>query len=217
MKRGPQAFKAGNMRWLVALAAADLLAIALLVVPGIAEKAGLTTSAIGRASMTTVLPVIVLLLVNLLPPDVKAMLVFWKPLGVLPGSQAFTKHGPADPRIDMTALRKHVGVLPTEPAEQNRKWYALSKAVSGEPLVVDSHKAFLLYRDMTALSVALLLLVPIALRVNGVAWGTVGLAAAMFAGQYVVTMIAARSNAVRFVCNVLALHSARKIGKAPAR
>lgn len=105
---GERSLKSLNMKWLVMLAAADVLFVLLFVAPDLLNGVTLTQVGIGRVLATTAMPVVVLLIVNALPHDVKSMLVYWKPLGVLPGSEAFTKYGPRDPRIDMAALKKNV-------------------------------------------------------------------------------------------------------------
>ena len=156
------------------------------------------------------MPVVVLLIVNVLPHDVKSMLVYWEPLGVLPGCEAFTKYGPRDPRIDMTGLKKNVGALPTDPTEQNSKWYKLYKQLPNEPEVQEAHKLFLMYRDMAALSLPLVVLAPLSLSMMGFSNSTLVLAASLFVVQYLLTAISARWSGIRFVCSVLAIHSARK-------
>lgn len=213
---GEQSLKSLNMKWLVLLAAADVLFVLLFVAPDLMNGVTLTQIGIGRALTTTVMPVIVLLIVNVLPHDVKSMLVYWKPLGVLPGCEAFTKHGPRDPRIDMAALKKNVGALPTESTEQNSKWYKLYKQVPNEPEVRETHKLFLMYRDMAVLSLPLVTLVPLSLNVAGASNSTLALAAGLFIIQYLLTALSARWSGIRFVCNVLAIHSARKIAAAKA-
>lgn len=206
-----RSLKSLNVKWLVALVAADVLFAMLFVVPEILNGIGFTQASIWRALTTTVSPVVVLLIVNVLPHDVKSMLVYWKPLGVLPGFEAFTKYGPSDPRIDMSALKKNVGTLPTEPTEQNSKWYKLYKQVSGEPEVLEAHKMFLMYRDMAVVSLPLIVLVPFALHLADASTVALQLAAGLFAVQYVLTALSARWSGIRFVCNVLAVHSTRKI------
>lgn len=208
---GEHSLKALNVKWLVLLAVADVLAVLPFIAPEVIGNVSLTQVGIGRVLTTTVMPVVVLLIVNVLSHNVKSMLVYWKPLGVLPGSEAFTKYGPADPRIDMAALKKNVGALPTDPAEQNSKWYKLYKQVPNEPEVAEAHKLFLMYRDMAVMSLALIVLVPGALLIVGVAPLAPWLAAGLFAAQYLVTALSARWSGIRFVCNVLAIHSARKI------
>lgn len=206
-----RSLKSLNMKWLVLLAAADVLFVLLFVAPDLLNGVTLTQIGVGRVLATTVMPVVVLLVVNVLPHDVKSMLVYWKPLGVLPGCEAFTKHAPRDPRIDMAALKKNVGSLPTEPTEQNSKWYKLYKQVPNEPEVQEAHKLFLMYRDMAVLSLPLVALVPLSLNVAGAGNSTLALAAGLFIVQYLLTALSARWSGVRFVCNVLAIHSTRKI------
>lgn len=213
---GERSLKSLNMKWLVLLAAADVLFVLLFVAPDLLNGVTLTQIGVGRVLTTTVMPVVVLLIVNVLPHDVKSMLVYWKPLGVLPGCEAFTKYGPRDPRIDMAALKKNVGALPTESTEQNSKWYKLYKLVPNEPEVQEAHKMFLMYRDMAVLSLPLVALVPLALNVVGVSNSTLALAAGLFIVQYLLTALSARWSGIRFVCNVLAIHSARKVTAAKA-
>lgn len=212
MKRnGERSLKSLNMKWLVLLAVCDVLVVLFFVAPEVVSGASLTQVGIGRVLTTTVMPVVVLLIVNVLPHDVKSMLVYWKPLGVLPGCEAFTKYGPRDLRIDMAALKKNVGALPDSPTEQNSKWYKLYKQVPNEPEVVEAHKLFLMYRDMAVMSLALVVLVPAALLFVRAAAHAPWIAAGVFALQYLVTALSARWSGIRFVCNVLAVHSTRKV------
>jgi hypothetical protein len=206
-----RSLKSLNMKWLVLVAAADVLFVLLFVAPDLLNGVKLTQIGVGRLLTTTVMPVVVLLIVNVLPHDVKSMLVYWKPLGVLPGCEAFTKYGPRDPRIDMALLKKNVGALPTEATEQNSKWYRLYQQVPNEPEVQEAHKLFLMYRDMAVLSLPLVALVPLSLNVAGVSNSTLALAASLFVVQYLLTAVSARWSGIRFVCNVLAIHSARKV------
>lgn len=208
---GERSLKSLNMKWLVLLAVADVLGVLFFLVPEVVKGASLTGVGIGRVLTTTVMPVVVLLIVNVLPHNVKSSLVYWKPLGVLPGTEAFTRYGPADPRIDMAALKKHVGTLPADPTEQNAKWYKLYKQVPNEPEVAEAHRLFLMYRDMAVMSLALVFLIPATLLVVSAASPVPWLAAGVFALQYLVTALSSRWSGIRFVCNVLAVHSARKI------
>lgn len=214
---GERSLKSLNLKWLVMLAVADVLAVLLFVIPEIVEGVSPTQGGVGRIMTTTVMPVVVLLIVNVLPADIKAMLVYWKPRGVLPGSQAFTKHGPLDPRIDMAALKKNVGDLPATPSQQNAKWYQLFKQVQNEPAVTEAHKAFLMYRDMAALSLPLIVLVPLTLHLAGTARTATWLAVGLFFAQYLLTALSARWSGIRFVCNVLSVHATKKVSTSRAR
>src|SRR5579872_1673202 len=53
----------------------------------------------------------------------KARIVFMRWRDPLPGSEAFTKYARMDPRVDVQALERLIGQLPTTPAEQNATWY----------------------------------------------------------------------------------------------
>jgi hypothetical protein len=208
MKTRSDALKAANIKWLVMLAVLDAAVVLLFVAP---ELVSASTMAILRAGSTAVLPVVVLLLTGLLSHDAKARLVYWRIANPLPGSQAFTKYAPADARIDMKALAKNVGALPTDPGEQNSKWYKLYRQVGDDSAVAHAHKLYLIYRDMAAMSLLLMPLVPAALWYAGAPSASLWIAGGSFALQYVVCAISARHSGTRFVCNVLAVHSTTKV------
>ena len=68
-----------------------------------------------------------------------------------------------------------------------------------------------MYRDMAVLSLPLIVLVPLSLNLVGATGWTIALAASLFIVQYLLTALSARWSGIRFVCNVLAIHSTRKI------
>lgn len=212
MNKGPErSLKSLNFKWHIALATADAILLALFVAPELVTTATATQLGIYRALSAALIPVLVLLIMNVLPSSVKAMLVYWKPLGVLPGCEAFTKHGPADPRVDMVQLKKNVGVLPTDLKEQNSKWFKLYKMVENQIEIAAAQKDFLMYRDMAVLSLPLIVLAPLGLYFADASHSAMLVAACLFFAQYLLTAISARHAGVRFVCNVLAIHSARKV------
>lgn len=206
-----RSLKSLNLKWLVGLALLDIFVVVLVTVPDIITTASMSQLVVERMLATAVLPVVVLLLAGLLPHNVKAMLIYWKVNNVLPGCQAFTKHSPADGRIDMAMLKKNVGEFPTEPAEQNSKWYKLYKMVANDLEVVEAHKMYLLYRDMAALSLLLIVLVPLGLYFFRTSTSALWIACGLLILQYVVTALGARHSGVRLVCNVLAIHSTKKV------
>jgi hypothetical protein len=208
MKNRSDALKTANIKWLVMLAVLDAAALMFFVAP---ELIGIGMISVLRTGATAVFPVVVLLLTGLLSHDAKARLVYWKIANPLPGSQAFSKYAPADARIDMKALTKNVGVLPTDPGEQNAKWYKLYRLVGNDPAVTHAHKLYLMYRDMAAMSLLLIPLVPAALLCVGAPPTSRWIALSLFALQYVVCAISARHSGTRFVCNVLAIHSSTKV------
>jgi hypothetical protein len=218
MKRTERSLKSQNFAWHVTLATADVIVLAIFVVPDLVASTTTTQLGLYRALGAAVLPIVVLLLMNLLSSNLKAMLVYWKPYGWLPGCEAFTKYGPADHRVDMLQLKKNVGAWAEEPKEQNSKWYKLYKQVETMPEVAYAQKDFLMYRDMAVLSLPLMVLAPFGLYLAEVGTNSFKVAVGLFFTQYVLSAISARNAGERFVCNVLAVHSAKKVtnAKAPA-
>ncbi|QJW83587.1 hypothetical protein HK414_04095 [Ramlibacter terrae] len=202
--------KSLNFAWHVALATADAIVLALFIAPELITSATTTQLGLYRALGAAVLPIAVLLLMNVMSSNFKAMLVYWKPYGWLPGCEAFTKFGPADHRVDMAHLKKNVGTWAEEPKEQNSKWYKLYKQVETTPEVAYAQKDFLMYRDMAVLSLPLIVLAPLGLYIADASTKALWIGAAMFVVQYVLTAISARNAGERFVCNVLAVHSAKQ-------
>ena len=136
--------------------------------------------------------------------DFKAVLVYWKWRNPLPGHEAFTVQGQADNRVDMDALEAEHGPLPTDPADQNLLWYRLSKATADRESVDEAHYAWLLTRDLTNLSFALVVVsVGLAafLRISG--WECIALVTAQGL-LYVVLSLVAANKGIRFVTTVLA-------------
>ena len=213
---GDKSLKAQNMKWLIAMAFADAAIVLLFVAPEITNRETQYVAML-RGLATSVVPVLILLVVNVLPHDVKSMLVYWKPLGWLPGSEAFSKFGPRDPRIDVKVLQKNVGVFPTDPTEQNSKWYRLYKMVGDQPEVVEAHKMYLMYRDMAVLSLPLIVLLPLGLFYAEARASALWISAGLLVVQYLLTAFSGRWAGIRFVANVLAIHSAKKIKEPPAK
>jgi hypothetical protein len=204
--------KSQNMKWLIPLAALDLALVALLAAPEeLVTRGSISEIAAARAGAASLLPLVVLLLTGVLPDNIKAALVHWRIRGVMPGSHAFTHHAPADVRINMAALKRNVGALPTDPAEQNAKWYELYCMVNSVTAVMEANRSYLLYRDMAAMSFLLTFLVPLGLRLCGAASTTLLASALIFAAQYAITAVSASHAGVRLVRNVLAIHAAQKI------
>lgn len=208
-----RSLKSEYAKWLWMLVLADLVVVLLFLAPGVPSGASLAELGNWRLLTTVVVPVVVLLLVNVLPHKLKCVLVYWRPYGWLPGCEAFSKYGPADVRIDMDALARHVGPLPKEPGKQNARWYQLYKQVEDEAEVAEAHKGFLMYRDMAVLSIPFIAMVPSVLFFAGASPGAQWIGAVVFAVQYLLSAVSARNSGVRFVTNVLAVHSSRRVSK----
>lgn len=206
-----KSLKRRNVTWLVATGIVDV--VVLSVVAFHVPLDSLTTQmAAVRSGLTALLPIPILVLSYLIPQNLKAQLVFWRWKNPLPGSRAFSKYAPADPRIDLVALKKNVGSFPETEKEQNATWYRLYKLVQSDVAVIESHQNFLLFRDIAAMSLCLVPTVPIGFLCMGVSKSTALLSAVVFLVQYLATALASRNNGIRFVQNVLAIHSTQKIG-----
>ena len=77
--------------------------------------------------------------------------------------------------------------------------------------VVDSHKNYLLFRDIAAMSLLLVPIVPAVMYFSGLDTPRILISTAWFLGQYLVAAFAARTTGIRFVQNVLAVHASRKV------
>lgn len=98
--------------------------------------------------------ILIIVLEGLFKNSLKEFFVFWRFKNRLPGHRAFSHIGPNDPRIDMERVRKlFPHGIPTDPKIQNSEWFQLYSLYQDELQVFYSHKAFLLTRDLTSLTV----------------------------------------------------------------
>jgi hypothetical protein len=193
--------KASNLKWLIALAITDASILILVTWSG-----DFTQAAALRGAAPSLLPVLVLITSNLLTAHQKAVLVYWDTDNPLPASRA-SEYAAKDARIDLAKLQAAVGVFPSGPREQNSWWYSLYLKVADKAAVLDSHGSYLLFRDMAAMSVLSLLVVPIALALFAAGKVAVWTAVVLFGWQYFFTLIAARNAGARLIATVLAMHT----------
>jgi hypothetical protein len=150
-----------------------------------------------------------LVLLGLIPAQLRDRLIHWRWSHPLPGARAFTNIGPSEPRVDMSKLQKKYGPLPTDPTEQNRLFYSVYKKQADDVGVLDAHKSYLAARDLGTINFLLLiLLLPVAdwfaqdgkmVAIYGVFLVTV----------YVAMCLAAQVYGTRLVQNSLAVASRR--------
>lgn len=209
--------KGRNLAWLVATLALDILVLSVIAFSTMIDGLTMTKIAVIRASLITLLPIPVLIITSLIASDHKAILVFWRVRHPLPGARAFSIHAPADPRIDIAKLKENVGDFPDGQRDQNTKWYGLYKQVDSDPSVIDSHKNYLLFRDISVMSLLLVPIIPVVLYFSSIDSTRMLMSAAWFFGQYLVAALAARTTGIRFVQNVLAVHASRKVVAAKPR
>ena len=207
-----KSLKSPYMKWLFMLATGDLIVVILFAVPGLSTSDSFAEVNIWKLITTVIIPIVVVLLINVLPHTLKSALVYWRPIGWLPGSESFSKYAPEDPRISMKALAANIGAFPTDPHDQNAKWYSLYKMVENKPEVEEAQKNFLMYRDMAVLSLPFVTLAPLSLYLAGSPSSALFYVSGLFIAQYILTALSARWSGIRFVTNVLAIHSLTKTG-----
>jgi hypothetical protein len=151
---------------------------------------------------------ITFILNGLLPSNVKAMLAFWRIKNVYPGCRIFTKIINKDPRIDKDILIQMYGELPVDPVMQNKLWYRIYKPIEFDTMIFDSHRNFLISRDLTGISFIFFLIYSVSALISKFVfsinfhWIVPYILALLI--QYVVLSIVCRNYGNRFACNVLA-------------
>lgn len=155
--------------------------------------------------IAAIVPLVSLILNSLIPSGWKAILVFWRFRNPLPGCRVFSHLAKSDPRIDLAALKNSIdGNLPRSPQKQNSLWYKIYLKHADKPAVANSHRVFLLTRDLATLAFLMLgglgtsAFVLVSNREN--AW----IFTATLAGIYILLSIAARNNGNRFALNAIA-------------
>lgn len=157
-----------------------------------------------------VLAVVTVIINGIVSTTWKARIVSLRYSNPLPGSRAFSKYCGEDHRIDRSALESIYGPLPADPAEQNRLWFKIYRSVETEPRALDVHKAYLLARDLTVISLLMLVGFGAAAYFAIPSTVTYEYYLLFLASQFVATNFAARNLGARFVCTVLALKSTEK-------
>lgn len=154
----------------------------------------------------SIAPLLLFLLNGLLSSNQKAVLVFWKFKNPLPGSVAFSRISKEDPRIDRKKLKEIYGSLPKNPLDQNKLWYKIYRKNSLDIVISESHRAFLLARDLTSL--CFLFIVFIGFPAILIASRPISVYYFCFLlVQYLLVVKGAQNRGRRFVANVLAKES----------
>lgn len=143
-----------------------------------------------------------------LSADAKARVIFTRWRDPLPGSRAFSIYMHRDPRTDVAHLSALFAPFPTDPKQQNARWYALYKSVDKDPSVVQVHREFLFARDYGCLALLMLLaLAPLAFVATPSRTIAIAYSVALLV-QFLLVSRAARHHGERFVTTVLALKAA---------
>jgi hypothetical protein len=131
-------------------------------------------------------------------------MIFCRRKNPLPGCRAFTEIALNDARVNIDKLKQlFPSGFPSEPKEQNREWFQLYRKVADRKIVIDSHKSFLLMRDLAAISLNLLPLSLIGDYLWGISLNRIVYHAMFQLAILIFVIIAARNYGSRFVANVL--------------
>lgn len=159
-----------------------------------------------KALGTSIAPLLLFILNGLLSSHQKAVLVFWKLKDPLPGSEAFSKLSKNDSRIDRTKLKEVYGTLPKNPEQQNKLWYKIYRKNCDEIVIRDSHRAFLLARDLTSLCILFVIFLGLPALIIG-EWPINLYYFIYLILQFLIIAIGGQNRGQRFVTNVLAAES----------
>ena len=164
-----------------------------------------------RGSLFCILtPIVLTIACGLLPASWKATLVFWRFRNALPGCRAFSELAKRDPRIDESLVVEQLASIPKSPREENATWYRWYKVVQDQITVQESHKQFLLNRDLTGIAFLFLAFGTPALIPAGSTIFSLSIYAAITMLQFIILSIVARNHGNRFVCNVIAEYQNRE-------
>lgn len=149
--------------------------------------------------------VFALLINGVLKTGYKNIIVFWKVKHPLPSYRVFSHLAQNDHRIDLDVFNRKYDPIPIDPESQSKLWYKLLKKYPDDEMVLQSHRDYLLYRDLTSMSFLGLLVYTVAfilLKIFGLDIST--LLILLFLAEYLILLISARNKAERFVLNVIA-------------
>ena len=167
--------------------------------------AKLETAALPGSAALAMIVLAALLLLGMLPDKWRNRIIHWRWSTPLPGARAFTDIGPSSSRVDMVALESQHGPLPTDPAQQDRKFYQIYRCHRDDSGVLDAHRYYLATRDIGTINFLMMISMPwFAWWISG-SFGRAALYAAFMAVIYVACAWAAQSYGQRMVQNVLAV------------
>jgi hypothetical protein len=155
------------------------------------------------------LPLLLMLVSGLVSSSQKEVITFWRLKNRLPACRAFSTLARLDNRVDLKVLESIALPWPKHPNDQNRMWYKFYSAIKDHPVVLHSHRLYLLGREAAVISFLFAVVAPASL-IAFTGWGPVTLlCTGILAIQYFLCAVAAQNYASRFVCNVLAIATSR--------
>lgn len=163
---------------------------------------------------TSILSMLSIIIDAIIPKQLKQYLVFWN--SGLPGESIFTKikdNKIKDKRFSNEKVCEQFGSFYknlnccTNQYEKNQmennKWYFLYKKVDKQGAIVSSQRDYLICRDFTVMTVVVMFVYLLAGLMTSIVLLKIKSFIFLFV-EYLLTMIATRCNAKRFVLNVIA-------------
>jgi hypothetical protein len=147
---------------------------------------------------------------SLLSSEGKARIVYLRWRSPMPGSRAFAHRNlESDQRINRARLLAALGSkFPRSPSEQNAAWYGFYERVRKDVRVELTHYEYLLFRDLTWLSLLFLTVAVLSLAFNPHARGALPILVGVPGASLLLFRTAAANRGRRFVNTVLAIASA---------
>jgi len=162
--------------------------------------------------LTVLVSILVVAVSNLPGTNTKARIVFLRWKHPLPGSRAFEQRNlGGDARINQDQLKLMLGgKFPRGAVEQNAIWYGLYQKTQDDPRVQESQYEFLLFRDLTWLSIVFLVTSIVSAISNPSSRPIIYPAIVVFVGLCLLFRGSAAERGRRFVNTVLAMTASRK-------
>lgn len=157
--------------------------------------------------LSVIAPFIAIFVNGLISAHWKTTLVFWEIDYPLPGSKAFTKHMYRDSRIDIQSLKDRYGELPNTPQNENTLWYKIYLKHQSTVQVIESHRSWLLLRDLTTISMIFTATLGASVLLSNVATKVQFYYLGFLTLIYLLMRITAKHYGERLVTNVLAVES----------
>jgi hypothetical protein len=206
-----KSLKTGNMRWLLAVTAANLVVFSVLTAidPEPLSKLAKSWEFILPAGAGLAL---ICVINGLLSGEAKSRLVFWKWQNPLPGHEAYTVHAKNDPRFSQADVVEKLRLdreTMNDPKKQNAHWYRnVFTPTQDAPSVEQANRNWLFTRDYAAMSLMMLFVLGTAgyfIITPVIKWliYVAGLIA-----QYLLVLWVARNYGVETVTNAIAVKTA---------
>lgn len=156
------------------------------------------------------LAIVGLLILNIIPSNVKEILIFWKINNRLPSYRWQSKVASKDSRINLKILNKKYGKNLSS-QKQHDIWYKSYQKYKGDEVVLESQKDYLFSRDLCITTILIMPIILIIYILSIIFWNIgidfIVVNMTILTIFYIIFNIVSRNSANRFICNVLLLDS----------